>query len=71
MGVKKDKSIITKNHASDPEIEFTIKLNSKPDGLASPCRQRGRSILKIFSEFRVEMLKILSRILPKVSKFRI
>ena len=66
-----DNSIIKKNHAADPEIEFTIKLISKPHGLASPCRQRWRSILDFFSEFRVEMLKIFSRILPKVSKFRI
>ena len=44
MGVK-DKRIITKNDAADPEIEFTIKLISKPHGLAGPCRQRGRSIL--------------------------
>ena len=46
-----DNSIIKKNHAADPEIEFTIKLISKPHGLASPCRQRGRSILNFF--FRV------------------
>ena len=71
MGVKKDKIIITKNHAADPEIEFTIKLKSKPHGLASPCRQRKRSLLNFFFRVSSRNAQIFSQILPKVSKFRI
>ena len=35
MGVKMNSSIITKNHAADPEIGFLIKTISKPYGRAT------------------------------------
>ena len=35
MGLKMNLSIITKNHAADPEIGFLTKSISKPNGRAT------------------------------------
>ena len=53
-------SLVTKNHACDPKIEFVTKSISKPYGRATAMPPAWELILKILTAYICKVIKILS-----------